>query len=132
MAGRNRKGQFTKGSSRVSIKRTSRGGPLVVRETRVAVPKKRRGGAAAGGGGAKVRKGAAIGGFLLGYVKKNHAAETLDKIPAIKGSHIATLGVGLHFLRPKSGGIVDHIATAAVAIGAYELGQGLSGDDASW
>lgn len=133
---RNARGQFTKRSSgggSTAIARRS-GGAIVVRtETR---PSKRRGGGrrrgAGGGGGAAVRKGAAIGGFILGYVKKNYAAQTIDKLPDIKGSHIATLGVGLHFLRPKSGGILDHVATAAVAIGAYELGQGLSGDDVNF
>ena len=134
-ARRDSRGRFVRSSSGTrtrTIVRTSRpsGGPIVVRAT--TSPTRRRGGGGRSGGGAssgeRVRKAAAIGGVILGYVKKNHAAATINKLPAIKGSHMATLAIGLHFLRPKPGGIVDHVATASAAIAAYEIGQGL-GDD---
>lgn len=133
MARRDSRGRFVKsGGSRSAIVRyRSSGGPIVVRTSSAPATRRKGGGRRRGAGassGERVRKAAAIGGAILGYVKKNHAAETLNKLPAIKGSHIATLAIGLHFLKPKPGGIVDHVATAACAVAAYELGQSLAGD----
>lgn len=151
MAGRDSRGRFLKGSSRkgtTTITRARRsssgGGAIIVRERSAPVvrrngpPQKRRSSGGGGRAGTQVRKGAAIGGFILGYAKANHAA-VLDKIPKIKGSVMGTIALGLHFLaKPRPGGMTDHIATAATAIAAYEIGQtglgSLSGDDdgASW
>ena len=130
---RNSKGRFTKRAS-VSITKRRSCGPLVVRETRIQVPRRRRG-AAGGSTSNRTRGGVAVAGFVLGYVNKNYSA-TISKVPAIKGSYMLTLGAAGHFLlKPRPGSALDHAVTAACAIGGYELGTtGISGDDtdASW
>lgn len=135
--GRNSKGRFTKGSSKVSIvKSRSRGGPLVVRETKIQVPRRRRG---RGGGGAstsnRVRGGVFIVAAGLGYVEKNYAS-MFDKVPAVKGSRYLTVAAVGHFLiKPRPGSWLDHGVTAAAAIAGREIGQaGIIGDDdgAEW
>lgn len=138
---RNKKGQFIKGSSRRSggaiVK--YRSAPLVVRRVNVPVPVRgggggRRRGSAGGGSDATVMKDNAMGGAILGYVKKNYSAQTYDKVPDVKGSKNAAIGIGAYLLKPKNPWL-RRIGRAAAAIGAYELMQGdlLAGDDdASW
>lgn len=113
----------------MSVSRPRRGGPLVVRETRVQVP---RGGKRRGGGGTsnRVRGGVAIGGAILGYAEKNYATQ-FAQIPDIKGSRMLTIAAVGHFLvKPRPGGWLDHAVTAAAAIAGYQIGQtGISGDD---
>lgn len=98
--------------------------------------KARRGGGggrkkgAGAGAGEKVRKGAAIGGAILGYVSKNHMAQ-VNKLPALFGSRLLVIAIGAHYLAKKRpGGIIDHVATAATAIAAFNFGQaGFSMDE---
>jgi len=87
--------------------------------------------------GTQVRKGAAIGGAIIGYVEKNHAT-TWAQLPSIAGSPMVTLAIATHlYAQENPGGYADHIATAATAIAAYNIGQrgfSLSGPDdrAEW
>lgn len=77
--------------------------------------------------GKEVRKGAALGGAVIGYIEKNHAS-MWAQIPSVAGSPIITLAIATHlYAEDNPGGYADHIATAATAIAAYNIGQrGLS------
>ncbi|MGL4444973.1 MAG: hypothetical protein ACRCU1_15210 [Alsobacter sp.] len=144
MPARNARGQFVKGGGRKrsggsrAIVRSSGGGAIRTRTrtVTVAAPRRRSAAASSGGGGARVRPKIGLAAAALGLLNRKYGAQTIQRLPKIKGSHIITLGAGLHFLKPKSGSALDHIATAAVAVGAYEVtnNSDLLGadDDASW
>lgn len=95
--------------------------PIVVRSA----PAKRRGGGGGGGRphvGARVRKGVAIGGVILGYASKN--VDAFKQVPKLMGSRLMTLALAGHYLaQNRPGGYIDHIATAATAIAAFNVGQ---------
>lgn len=115
----------------------TRSAPIVV--TRAAAPRRRSGGGGGGGGvhkGARVRKGVAIGGVMLGYASRN--VDAYKKIPKVMGSQLITVALAGHMLAQKyPGGYIDHIATAATAIAAFNVGKAgslsgagaLEGDD---
>jgi hypothetical protein len=141
MARRNAQGRFVKGSSRALV--VSRPATQVVRRPGskiVLVPASASAGGrrkAASGRitkhiGAEVRKGAVIGGAVLGYLMKNQA-EMMAKIPKLAGTPLITIAIGAHlYAQDNPGGYIDHVATAAAAIAAYEIGQrgfSLTGDD---
>jgi hypothetical protein len=71
-------------------------------------------------------------GFAIGYATRNYKA-TIDKVPALKGSSIATIGIASHFLvKPTPGSIADRLTDAAVVIGGYEIGgSGIIGEGGS-
>lgn len=127
---RNARGQFIKRGRSGGSTALARRGPsgLSVRRVYVPVPKLKRRGASSAGGGRTQQKDAAIGGAILGYVKSKHSAETYDKIPDVKGSKNAAIALGGYVLQPKNPWL-KRIALAASAIGAYEVTQGMSGDD---
>lgn len=120
----------------MSVSRPRRGGPLVVRETRVQVPRRRGRGGGGGTTSNRVRGGAFVGGFAWGYLKKNYSG-VYAKIPAVRGSAMLTAaGVGHFLLKPRSGSWLDHAVTAAAVLAGNELAEsgGIFGDDtdASW
>ena len=117
--------------------RTRSAAPIVV--TRSA-PRRRSGGGGGGGGGvhhgARVRKAVAIGGVILGYASRN--VEAYKKVPQVMGSRLVTIALAGHLIADKyRGGYIDHIATAATAIAAFNVGKAgslsgagaLEGDD---
>lgn len=117
----------------MSVSRSRRGGPLVVRETRVQVPRRRGRGGGGGSTSNRVRGGVFVASAGLGYVEKNYAS-TFDKVPKLKGSAYLTIAAVGHFgLKPRAGSWLDHAVTAATAIAGREIGQaGIIGDDAEW
>lgn len=136
--GRNRKGQFTKRSSggatataivaaprRSVARRSSRS----VARGSGGVPRGRRRGGSRGNTSTRGRAELAGAGFAIGYANRNYAS-TIQKLPAIKGSHIMTAGIASHFLiKPTPGSIADRLTDAAVVIGGYEIGgSGVIGD----
>lgn len=140
MARRNARGQFVSGGSRALV--VSRPATQVVRRPGSKIVLVPSGG---GGGrrrsssgritkhiGTEVRKGAVIGGAVLGYLMKNQAG-MMAQIPKLAGTPLITIAIGAHmYAQDNPGGYVDHIATAAAAIAAYEIGQrgfSLTGND---
>jgi hypothetical protein len=122
--------------------RTRSAAPIFVAQR---APARRRSGGGGGGGavhhGARVRKAVAIGGVILGYASKN--VEAYKKVPQVMGSRLITIAIAGHLAADKyRGGYIDHIATAAVAIAAFNVGKAgsLSGaaalegaaDDGDW
>lgn len=89
----------------------------------------RRRSSSRGGGsqaGARVRKGAAIAGVVIGYLDRpgSMAEATLAKVPALGGSRKITLALIAHMVAKKRpGGYIDHAATALTAIAAYDVGR---------
>ena len=87
---------------------------------------RRRAASSGAAAGTKVRKGVAIAGAIIGYMDRpgSMAEATLAKIPALGGSRKITIALGLHlWARKRPGGIIDHAATAATAIAAYDVGR---------
>ena len=115
--------------------------PIFVAPARRAPARRSRGGGGAVHHGARVRKAVAIGGVILGYASKN--VEAYKKVPQVMGSRLITIAIAGHLAADKyRGGYIDHIATAAVAIAAFNVGKAgsLSGaaalegaaDDGDW
>lgn len=102
--------------------RTSHPKPIVIRTT-VNKPKKHH--ARRGGGGGRglfegKRMGIMLGGFAVGMIQKSGV--TIPELPLL--GQAGTIGVAAYFL--SSGGrnkLADEVATAALAIAAYELGS---------
>ena len=121
--------------------RTRSAAPIYVAPARA--PRRRSGGGGGGGvhHGARVRKAVAIGGVILGYASRN--VEAYKKVPQVMGSRLITVAIVGHLAADKyRGGYIDHIATAATAIAAFNVGKAgsLSGaaalegaaDDGDW
>lgn len=134
---RNSRGQFTKrrssggATASASVALAPRRSTSVRRRGGGGVPRGGRRGRRGSSGGTsnRVRFGVTAAGFGIGYINKNYSS-TVQKVPAIKGSHIFTAGVASHFLlKPRSGSWLDHATTAACVIGGYEIGSsGIIGD----
>ena len=121
--------------------RTRSAAPIFVAPRRRAPARRSSGGGGAVHHGARVRKAVAIGGVILGYASKN--VEAYKKVPQVMGSRLITIAIAGHLAADKyRGGYIDHIATAAVAIAAFNVGKAgsLSGaaalegaaDDGDW
>jgi hypothetical protein len=98
--------------------------PIVIRTTKVVKHKKRRhshGGGGMGGLFGGNRGKVLMGAFAVGLLQKSGIANQLPKIPFL--GETGTIGLAAYFLGGKHGGLASDIATAALAIAAFELGS---------
>jgi hypothetical protein len=83
--------------------------------------KHRRGGGAFGEILSSNRTKIFIGSFAVGLLEKSGIAANLPKIPMI--GQLGTIGIAAHFLGGRRPGIIQDIATAALTVAAYQLGN---------
>jgi hypothetical protein len=62
-----------------------------------------------------------MGAFAVGLIQKQGFAANLPKIPLL--GETGTIGLAAHFLGGGKPGIIQDIATAAMTIAAYQLGN---------